>query len=60
MGVCSLTTVMLNPEKYSVDKVFCYYRQHFPSTDDETPAQGAIHRRDILGGIVHDYYRDAA
>ena len=34
--------------------------QHFPETDSETPAQGAIRRKDVLGGVLHDYYRDAA
>jgi putative transposase len=34
--------------------------QHFPETDSGASAQGAIRRRDILRGIIHDYYRDAA
>jgi len=34
--------------------------QHFPETEHNIPAQGAIRRRDLLGGVVHDYYRDAA
>ncbi len=34
--------------------------QHFPETDSEPPAQGAVRRRDVLGGIIHDYHRDAA
>jgi transposase InsO family protein len=34
--------------------------QHFPETQDEVSARGALRRRDILGGVVHDYYRDVA
>jgi hypothetical protein len=33
-----------------------------PTTDNEHESShfGAIHRRDRLGGLIHDYYRAAA
>jgi putative transposase len=35
-------------------------RQQIPEAGNQHPGQGAVHRRDILGGLLHDYYRDAA
>ena len=34
--------------------------QHCPVATEHIVLQGAVHRRDVLGGIIHDYYREAA
>jgi putative transposase len=34
--------------------------QQTPIASDRSPYQGDIHCRDVLGGIIHDYYRQAA
>jgi putative transposase len=34
--------------------------QRCPTPLPAAPKQGAVHRRDILGGLVHEYYREAA
>jgi hypothetical protein len=31
--------------------------KHFPVTRPERSIKGPIRRRDILGGVIHDYYR---
>ena len=34
--------------------------QRTPVTPDRTRGSGSIQRRDMLGGLLHDYYRSAA
>ena len=34
--------------------------QHFPVSGPERSIKGPIRRRDILGGVIHDYYRQAS
>jgi hypothetical protein len=34
--------------------------QNTPDGLQPIPAEGCIHCRDVLGGLIHDYYRDAA
>jgi transposase InsO family protein len=34
--------------------------QHTPIVSKRAAGQGVVRRRDILGGIIHDYYREAA
>ena len=63
--------VMLN--EGHLQRVLVEYRDHFnhrrphQGLNQECPmpalqhsANNRIHRRDVLGGIIHDYYRDAA
>jgi hypothetical protein len=55
------------------DHVLCEYRQYFnqarphqglgqqiPESPNQPPGQGPVQRRDLLGGLLHDYFRDAA
>jgi putative transposase len=35
-------------------------RQQIPEAVHQHPDQGAVRRRDVLGGLLHDYYREAA
>lgn len=35
-------------------------QQHCPIPPPPVHIRGPIHRRDVLGGIIHDYYREAA
>jgi len=35
-------------------------RQQIPESGHQYPGQGAVQRRDILEGLIHDYYRDVA
>ena len=34
--------------------------QRCPIPLPAAPTRGVVHRRDILGGLVHEYYREAA
>jgi putative transposase len=34
--------------------------QHFPVSGPVSNTAGPIRRRDILGGVIHDYYRQAS
>lgn len=34
--------------------------QRIPESANHQPGQGSVQRRDILGGLLHDYYRGAA
>ena len=34
--------------------------QQIPQSAHIQPGRGPVQRRDILGGLLHDYYRDAA
>ncbi len=34
--------------------------QQIPAADKRSGGNGRIRRRDVLGGIIHDYYRQAA
>jgi putative transposase len=34
--------------------------QQIPELPNHPPGQGPAQRRDILGGLLHDYFRDAA
>ena len=34
--------------------------QRTPVAPDETRSHGPVRRRDALGGLIHDYYREAA
>jgi putative transposase len=34
--------------------------QQIPSPDTAPIGTGPVRRRNVLGGIIHDYYRDAA
>ncbi len=34
-------------------------RQRIPEPAYQQPNHGVVHRRDVLGGLIHDYYRDA-
>jgi transposase InsO family protein len=35
-------------------------QQHTPLAQPARPPQGVIHRREVLGGLLHDYFRQAA
>ena len=35
-------------------------RQQIPESANTHPGQGQVQRREVLGGLLHDYYRDAA
>ena len=35
-------------------------RQQIPESPHHQPGHGVVQRRDILGGLIHDYYREAA
>jgi putative transposase len=35
-------------------------RQLIPEAENPQPGQGVVQRRNVLGGFIHDYYRDAA
>jgi putative transposase len=35
-------------------------RQQMPESLNRQPGQGAVQQRNILGGLIHDYYRAAA
>ena len=35
-------------------------RQQIPESANGEPGHGAVQKRDVLGGIIHDYYREAA
>ena len=35
-------------------------RQHIPESTHQEPGHGAVRRRNVLGGLIHDYYREAA
>lgn len=35
-------------------------RQQIPESAHLYSGQGAVQRRDVLGGLIHDYYRDVA
>ena len=34
--------------------------QQIPASPSHQPGQGPVQQRDILGGLIHDYYREAA
>jgi putative transposase len=34
--------------------------QQIPESTNQQPGQGTVQHRDILGGLLHDYYREAA
>ena len=34
--------------------------QQVPESAHSRPGKGSVQRRDILGGLLHDYFRDAA
>ena len=34
--------------------------QQIPESPNDQPGQGPVQRRNILGGLIHDYYREAA
>lgn len=35
-------------------------RQQIPESANQQLGQGAVRRRDVLGGLIHDYFRDVA
>lgn len=35
-------------------------RQEIPQRDRQQTWQGSVQRRNILGGLIHDYHREAA
>ena len=49
---------------------YCWYYNHarphqgieqqIPESTNRHPGIGAVQRREILGGLIHAYYRDAA
>lgn len=54
----------------SVLKEYCRYynwarphqglRQQTPESTHQQPGNGMVQRREVLGGLLHDYYREAA
>ena len=42
---------------YSHDRPHQGIHQHFPLSGPSGSMKGSIRRRDILGGVIHDYYR---
>jgi transposase InsO family protein len=34
--------------------------QQIPESANQQPGQGPVHKRDVLGGLLHDYYREAS
>jgi putative transposase len=52
----------------TIDTYAAYYNHACPHQGDQRPPleraprspQGPVRRRDVLGGLLHDYYRDVA
>ncbi len=44
---------------YNSDRPHQGIHQQFPISGPQRQANGPIRRRDILGGIIHDYYRQS-
>jgi putative transposase len=35
-------------------------RQQIPASTSHQPGHGVVQRREVLGGLIHDYYRETA
>ena len=46
-------------EYYNQDRPHQGIDQHFPISEPEKGTKGPIRRRDILGCVIHDYFRRA-